>query len=378
METPAAQRKVGDTQTANRAEGVVAPDAELPQVSPIAPANGLAPSLERRRLQFYLFLILADMAVLLGSFYVVRELYPAAAYSEGTGLAGSLLLPLYLTIAMYNGSYSRDGLVIWRGAALRALTALAISAALFNFFAFFAKMNAEFSRVAFSSGLILTGLGIIAARYLFSKWVRRVCGPVPANLLLIVADGTDLDLPNFMKINAAEHDLRPDVSDPHALDRLAKYLRNMDKVLVSCATQNRADWARVLKGSGIHGEVTSGYAREIGALGIIHRDEASVSSILVSRGHLGLRARAVKRLFDVGLSLAGLIVFFPILFLSAVLIKLQDGGPVFFTQRRMGRGNRLFEIYKLRTMSVEKTDHTRDWLRRGIVCRNVAAHLVQC
>ena len=40
----------------------------------------------------------------------------------------------------------------------------------------------------------------------------------------------------------------------------------------------------------------------------------------------------------------------------AAAIKLEDGGPVFFVQRRMGRGNRFFNMYKFRSMSVALSD----------------------
>ena len=58
----------------------------------------------------------------------------------------------------------------------------------------------------------------------------------------------------------------------------------------------------------------------------------------------------MKRLFDIMVSLTGLIVVLPLLLVVAVAIKLDSSGPIFFRQRRMGRGFRPFFIYKLRTM----------------------------
>jgi len=66
----------------------------------------------------------------------------------------------------------------------------------------------------------------------------------------------------------------------------------------------------------------------------------------------------MKRLFDIVVSLVGLICFLPILFLAAVLIKLDSAGPVFFRQTRMGRRFRPFQILKFRTM-------VQDSLTRG-------------
>jgi len=60
----------------------------------------------------------------------------------------------------------------------------------------------------------------------------------------------------------------------------------------------------------------------------------------------------MKRLFDVISALVGIIVLSPGLCLIAVLIKMGDGGPVFYRGERVGRGGRLFRIYKFRTMVV--------------------------
>jgi hypothetical protein len=101
-----------------------------------------------------------------------------------------------------------------------------------------------------------------------------------------------------MDTRTAQHGLRPDVDDPIALDRLSKYLANMDTVIVSCGQDERLAWSEVLRGSGIHGEVISEFAAEIGALAIVRHEAANVTALVVSRGHLGLRQRGTKRAFD--------------------------------------------------------------------------------
>ena len=70
------------------------------------------------------------------------------------------------------------------------------------------------------------------------------------------------------------------------------------------------------------------------------------------RAPLSLRERALKRALDLcGASLA-LLVFAPVMLVTAVLIKLTSPGPVFFRQTRHGFGGRAFRIFKFRTMRV--------------------------
>ncbi len=329
-------------------------DEAAPRKLPIAPADGLAGSLERRRLQLYLVLILADTAILFGTFFGVTALYYGNALTrsliESGLLPAFLLLPVYLTVALYNGTYSQTGLTDTNKSCLRMVAALLIAAALVNFIAFFAKMNAEFSRVIFTAGVIGTALLMTAIRIAISVWITRNWGPKPVNQLVIHAGGPQFRLPFAYHIEASRHGLTPDMDDPAQQDRIAKYLHNMDEVIVSCDEESRFLWAEMLKGSGRHGEIISEFSRKIGALGVVHHDDANVSAILVSSGHLGIRSRALKRLFDISISMAALLVLSPVMIVVAIVIKLHDGGPVFFRQRRVGRGNRFFNIYKFRSM----------------------------
>jgi lipopolysaccharide/colanic/teichoic acid biosynthesis glycosyltransferase len=61
----------------------------------------------------------------------------------------------------------------------------------------------------------------------------------------------------------------------------------------------------------------------------------------------------VKRAFDIAVSAAGLIVLSPVAMLIAVAIKLEDGGPVFFTQERVGLNGTVFHAFKFRSMVVD-------------------------
>lgn len=65
-----------------------------------------------------------------------------------------------------------------------------------------------------------------------------------------------------------------------------------------------------------------------------------------------LICRAMKRGLDIVGALGALCAFSPIFAVTAILIKLEDRGPVFFCQRRVGAGGRLFGMWKFRSMVV--------------------------
>lgn len=62
----------------------------------------------------------------------------------------------------------------------------------------------------------------------------------------------------------------------------------------------------------------------------------------------------IKWLFDRLVSLIGLLVLWPVLLVVAILIKIRmPGGPAFFVQKRVGKGGKLFNCHKFRTMTVK-------------------------
>ena len=64
-----------------------------------------------------------------------------------------------------------------------------------------------------------------------------------------------------------------------------------------------------------------------------------------------------KRLFDITVSLIGVVILSPVLLLVAIAVKIDSRGPVIFKQQRVGKNGKVFNIYKFRSMCVgaEKT-----------------------
>ena len=80
--------------------------------------------------------------------------------------------------------------------------------------------------------------------------------------------------------------------------------------------------------------------------------KAAVAAAMVEENIRSRRASAppTKRAFDILMSSIGLLVLSPLFMLVAVAIKLESGGPIFYISKRAGRGYRIFNFYKFRTM----------------------------
>lgn len=80
------------------------------------------------------------------------------------------------------------------------------------------------------------------------------------------------------------------------------------------------------------------------------------------RGHLkavgksvhkaGIYERYVKRSLDIVLSFGGLVVLSPVMGIIAIAIKIEDPGPVLFTQKRVGQNKKYFKLHKFRSMKM--------------------------
>lgn len=68
---------------------------------------------------------------------------------------------------------------------------------------------------------------------------------------------------------------------------------------------------------------------------------------------LTFEQRFIKRAGDIFMSSVGIIILSPIMLVTAIIIKLYDGGPVLYKQKRSTIGGRVFEIYKFRSMIVD-------------------------
>ena len=67
----------------------------------------------------------------------------------------------------------------------------------------------------------------------------------------------------------------------------------------------------------------------------------------------------LKWIFDRVVALIGLLVLWPVLLVVAILVKVKmPGGPAFFVQKRVGKGGKLFDCHKFRTMTVKHNGST--------------------
>lgn len=68
-------------------------------------------------------------------------------------------------------------------------------------------------------------------------------------------------------------------------------------------------------------------------------------------------AKHIKRILDIILSLIAIIVLSPVLLIVAILVRIKLGNPVIFKQQRPGKDEKIFTLYKFRTMTDKKDEN---------------------
>ena len=267
-------------------------------------ASSIAPALQRRRLQCYLAQMVGDIVAVLLGFGFFGFFYIGIDGWINALVSAQMLLPVFLTIGLYNGAYSLDSLASPGRNIRRTTVAFGMSIVAVVLIAFLTKSITELSRLSFSGGAVCAVLLLIWGRLQMRSFIRWRCGANVLNQMVIDDDGPIVDLPGAIHISARSMQLTPNLNDPHALDRIGLVLRNIDRVVVSCPPERRIAWSMMLKGANIEGEVLDDVVARLGAQGA--RVIGNHGLLLVSAGPLGLRERAMKRIFD--LAFAGVAV----------------------------------------------------------------------
>src|SRR5699024_10662514 len=76
-------------------------------------------------------------------------------------------------------------------------------------------------------------------------------------------------------------------------------------------------------------------------------------------------AMLFKRCIDIMGALVGLVISVPIIAVTAIPLKLESPGPLFFKQKRVGLNGRVFSIYKLRSMYVDAEQRKQELMAKN-------------
>ena len=318
------------------------------------PATPLFPWSRRHlRIAFYLLLVVADvLAIFVG--FAAGSFVKHGDFNHLLWLRISVAAtPLFLFIAMHNGAYSLRALRSTTAGTQRALGALATSFAMLFVFSYFLKAEQDVSRMAVGSGAVFAFAAVAMGRMFLGRYVRQVNAELMATV--IIADESYFPrVADSIVIDPLRYGIRPEPRNPVMVQQFSRLLECADRVIVACPREACSSWAGMLKGANVCGEILADEVQSVGAVGVSRY--ADRTTLVVSSGPLSMQHSFFKRVFDIALAVPLIIFLAPLLVAVAIAIKLDSSGPILFRQPRVGFGNRMFEMYKFRSMAVTLGD----------------------
>lgn len=246
-------------------------------------------------------------------------------------------------------------------------------------------LNDEAMTAVIAAGAIVTFLTLLAGRAIYRNWLlaQRATGKLLRNVAMVGADEEAGRLGAYL----VEH---PEVGydvvgyfrscEGHAA-HLARPMLGLASDAPEVLQEMGVDGVIVVPGALLHDECDDVIASLLAAKVHVHLatglrgiDSRRIRSLPMGHEPLlylepaGMNAPwygYMKRLIDVVGATVLLALAAPLYLVAAVAIKLTDGGPVLFRQERCGMGNRPFQLFKLRSMTVDAQDRLAELLEHN-------------
>ena len=147
--------------------------------------------------------------------------------------------------------------------------------------------------------------------------------------------------------NHLEDFLASNTLDEIAITLSIKEYSNLEQIVAACEksgvhTKFIPDYNNIIP--------TIPYMEDLQGLPVIHIRHVPLTGVFNA---------TMKRIVDLAGALFGLIVFSPLMLVTALLIKITSPGPVLFSQERIGLHNRPFKMYKFRSMEIQDPGRER-------------------
>lgn len=200
--------------------------------------------------------------------------------------------------------------------------------------------------------MTLIDIVIVIAWVIFMRWIFARVYP-PRQMLLVYGDYSPADLIRKISSRDDKYNICEKI---HISEGLEAIKRKIDEYHAVVLGDIPASMRNILLKYCFEQDIRCYSIPKISDIMIMSADNIHLfdTSLLLFR-HRGLTAEQqfVKRAFDLVVSLAGAVIAAPVMIVIALMIKLYDGGPVFYKQARLTKDKKVFYVLKFRSMRVD-------------------------
>ncbi len=205
-------------------------------------------------------------------------------------------------------------------------------------------------------GLCLVDFVLVLLWALFMRWIYAFIYP-PHEMLMIYGDISPDAIIRKLESRKDKYHVKEKVALSAGVDTIYERILQYDAVLIGdIMAEDRNRFIKFCFEKNIRCYTIPKISD------IMIRNSESIdlfdSPLLLFRNNgLTYRQMFVKRTMDIAISLAGIVLASPVMLFIAICIKLYDGGPVFYKQKRQTKDGREFDILKFRSMIVDSERH---------------------
>lgn len=200
--------------------------------------------------------------------------------------------------------------------------------------------------------MTLIDIVIVVAWVIFMRWIYAMIYP-PRQMLMVYGDYSPEDIIQKISSREDKYIICETIHISEGIDAIKERILGYHAVVLGDIP---ASIRNILLKYCFENDIRCYSIPKISDIMIMSADNIHLfdTSLLLFRNR-GLTAEQqfVKRAFDVVVSLIGVVVASPVMILIALLIKLYDGGPVFYKQARLTKDRKVFYVLKFRSMCVD-------------------------
>ena len=199
----------------------------------------------------------------------------------------------------------------------------------------------------FAVEVVIAAVLIVIYGWIFHKLYA------PHDMLLIYGSKSAVGLKFKMDSRSDKYQIKKLISVDAGYEKICQEIVNYDAVILNdVPAQIRNDILKFCYHMGIMTYVAPKLS-DIIVRGAKNNNLFDTPLLYVRGAGMSLSQRFFKRLLDIVVCLVAMIVVLPVMGIVAIAIKLEDGGPVFYKQKRLTLNDREFEILKFRSMIVD-------------------------
>ena len=332
-------------------------------------------------------LLLADVVGLTGAFLLAELVSAVATPAPDRVATGTefilfvLTLPVWVVVAKLYGLYERDeertdhSTTDEFAAVFHMITVCTSLLAFGLYLTYLAHPSAGKLAVFWAAAIVLVSSGRAAAR----AYCRRHVSYLQNTVIVGAGDVGQLIGKKLLKhpeyginllgfVDDTPKERREDLEHLTLLgptDRLPGLVRlfDVERIVIAFSQDSHErtlDLIRSMKDMDVQIDIVPRLFELVGPNFDMHTVEG-IPLLGLPPLRLSRSSKLLKRTFDLGLTVPGLVVLAPVLALIALLIKRDSAGPVFFRQVRMGCNGRTFRIWKFRTMTADADERKSEF-----------------